>query len=389
MNNRVNLSIKETVSVLSNIVPVVFSMAVCAGMGAFASTVFACLAALICTVVEEKQQMPLYVSLLVITYTFKEFGASTAALSIVICGILLATSALFYKKIKNKLGKLQDNPIVGAVMLSCALTVTVLFTTDYFGIGATGNTAKEMISSYLSLGFHPNWRGVLYGTIVMVIMITFPRKFKKATKVVSAAFIALIFTTVLNLFLNPSDMITAIREAGTLSFNEYKSSILLPVLNSKPSVLFSLFSGTSLFITYFYMIIQNKNCKKSDFITCGILNCIFGFGTCMPIPNTVKKNKVLNGVLACVLTGIIFFVFHDFIARIPVHSCAVVIIVGAWQSVKWSKVKKIFSSVLNIFIFVCILVFGLFGGYHFVPISALVAFGIYSYENNLKRIKTE
>ncbi len=384
MNNRVNLSTKETAAVLSNIVPVVFSMAVCAGMGAFAGAVFACIAVLICSVAEEKQQMPIYVSLLIITYTFKEFGASSTALSIVICGILLAISGLFYKKAKEKLDNLSDNPVIGAVMLSCALTITILFTTDYFGIGATGNTAKEMISSYLSLGFHPNWRGVLYGTIVLVVMITFPRKFKKATKVIGAAFIALIITTILNLFLNPSDMITAIREAGALSFDEYKSNIFFPVLNSKPIVLLSVFSGASLFLTYFYMILQNKNCKKSDFITCGILNCIFGFVTCMPIPNTAKKSKILNGVLACILTGVIFFVFHDFIARVPVHSCAVVIIVGAWQSVKWSEVKKIFSSALNIFLFVPIIVFSLWTGYFYVPFYALVAFRLYSYEKSEK-----
>lgn len=357
MNNKNAFSIKGTASQLTAVMPIAFSMAICAGMGAFAGAVFACVAALICTAVEEKKQMPIYVSLLTITYTFREFGVSTLALSIAICGILLLISAFFIKKAKAAFNKYSDNPVIGTVMLSCALTVTVLFTTDYFGIGATGNTAKEMISSYLSLGFHPNWRGVLYGTIVMVIMITFPRKFKKASKIIAPAFIALTAATVLNLFLNPSDMITAIREVGTLSFDEFKNTLILPIFDSKPNILYSIICGLSLFITYFYMLLQNENSKKTDFISCGIL----------------------NRVAASVLTGIIFFALQSFIARIPVHACAVVLIVGAWQSVKWSEVKKSFSSALSILIFVIILVLGLYRGYHCVPIYALVAFHFYSF----------
>lgn len=378
MENKINFSIKETASVLTGVIPIALSMAVCAGMGPFAGAVFACMAALICGTVEEKKQMPVYVSFLIITYAFREFGASTASLSIVICGILLAFSSLFFNKAKEKFNMTSSGPIIGAVMLLSAITVTVLFTTDYFGIGATGNTVREIIASYISLGFHPNWRGVLYGTIVMVVMITFPRKFKRASKVINAAFIALIITTALNYLLNPTDMITAIREIGTLSFYEYKRSFLFPIFNSKPMLYYSLVCGISLFITCFYAISTNENFKKSDFIIGGISNCVIGFGTCMAIPNNIKKNKILNGVIASLITGLIFFVFQDFIARIPVHSCAVVLIVGVWQSVKWGEVKKIFSSLFNTALFVLIAIASLLLGFIFTHLAAFVTLEMYS-----------
>lgn len=355
MKSKTNFSIKDTFSILSNITPLVFSMAVCAGMGAFAGAVFACIACLVSAVTEPKKQMPLYLSLLIITYTFKEFGASTLALSMVICGIFLLIASFFFKKSELNAENFINSPVVGGIMLSCALTVTIIFTTDYFGIGATGNTAKEMISSYLSLGFHPNWRGVLYGTIVMVIMITFPRKFKKATKVISAAFIALIVTTILNLFLNPSDMITAIREAGAFSFEDYKNTLILPIFNSKPHILYSIFCGLSLFFTYSYLLLQNRFCNNSENISYGIT----------------------NRITASVLTAIIFFALQGFIARIPVHSCAVVLIVGAWQSVKWSEVKKTFLSVWGILIFIIILISGLYRGFTWVPAYAFVLYRSY------------
>ena len=377
--------LKDTASIITTVLPIALSMAVCMGAGAIAGAVFACIAALIGFTADEKKQMPYYVSFLIITYTFREFGAATASLSIIICGLLLFVSALFYKKAKEALESGSDNSAFAAIMLSTALTVTILFTTDYFGIGATGNTTTEIIKSYLSLGFHPNWRGVLYGTIVMVIMITFPRKFKKASKIINAAFIALIITTALNYLLNPSDMITAIKETGSFSFADYKATFLFPLINSKPDaldILTSFLCGISLYLTSFYMILQNDNCKKSDFILSGVANCITGFGTCLPIPAQIKKNKIINRIIASIIIAIIFLVFRDFIERIPVHSCAVVLIVGAWQSVKWSEIKKAFSSANNIFIFVYILLSVIAFGFECAPIFTLVGIRI---KNNINR----
>ena len=374
MDKKSLFSIKDTAFTLTSVLPVVFSMAICAGMGSFAGALFACIATLICaSSVEEKKQMPIYVSLLIVTFTFKEFGASATALSISVCGILLVISSLFYDKIKEAYIKNAENSVVGSVMLSCAIVATILFTTDYFSIGATGNTSKEMIESYLSLGFHPNWRGVLYGTIVLVVMITFPRKFKKATKIISAPFIALIITTILNLFLNPSDMISSIREVGYLNFEDFKNILLLPVLSEKPTVVFSVFSGLSLFVTAFYFNLQNKNTNKTDIVASGVLNCISGFSVCMFIPAIARKRNIIGRIIAAITAGAIFFVFYDFIARTPVSSCAVVIIVGVWQSVKWSEVKKIFSSLQSVFIFMIIIAFALVKEYTYVPLIALVA----------------
>ena len=374
-----NLYFKDTANIITSVLPFALSMAVCMGAGAVAGAVFACIAALIGFTADEKKQMPYYVSFLIIAYTFREFGAATASLSIIICGLLLLVSALFYKKAKAALESGSDNSAFAAIMLSTALTVTILFTTDYFGIGATGNTTTEIIKSYLSLGFHPNWRGVLYGTIVMVIMITFPRKFKKASKIINASFVALVVTTALNYLLNPSDMITAIKETGSFSFADYKATFLFPLINSKPDalgILTSFLCGISLYLTSFYMILQNDNCKKSDFILSGVANCTTGFVTCMPIPAQIKKTKIISRIIASIIIAIIFIMFRDFIERIPVHSCAVVLIVGVWHSVKWSEIRKAFSSAINIFIFAVIIIFAIARGFELAPICALMAIKI-------------
>lgn len=331
MKNKSVELIKQTSLTFTSIIPFVLSAAVCSGMGAFAGAVFSCIAAFVCSVVEPKKRMPVYASVLIVTYAFREFGAPAASLAIIISGICMLISGFFFKKIKKPADSPVNGAVSGAVMMTTALTVTALFTTDYFGIGASGNTFREIMASYVSLGFHPNWRGVLYGTIVLVIMITFPRKFKKAAKVIDFAFVALIVTTALNFILNPAYMTTAIKEIGALSFSSFKNTFWFPLGNSDISFIGAAVCGIALFFTSISALLQSEECSKTDFSDCGKINLITGIVTCMAIPCKIKsKKETASGLIAAILSAVLFLALHDYIARIPLHSCAVVLIVGVW-----------------------------------------------------------
>ena len=168
MSNKIKSISLEAISRFTKTFPLTLSICVCTGMGSLAGVIFAFIAAFLCGETEQKKFMSVYTSFLIAVFTFKSYGPGALSVAIISGGILLIISSFAYDKIK----KLLCSSAVPSAMLATALCVTVLFTTDYFGIGAVGKTPREMIASYLSLGFHPNWRGVLYGTIVMVIMIT-------------------------------------------------------------------------------------------------------------------------------------------------------------------------------------------------------------------------
>lgn len=379
MKNKSVEIIKQTSYTLTSVIPFVLSAAVCSGMGAYAGAVFSCIAAFFCTIVETKKRIPLYIAVLIMTYAFREFGASTASLTIIISSICLLISSFFFKKIKKPAESPVINAVSGAVMISTALTVTALFTTDYFGIGAIGNTFREIMESYVSLGFHPNWRGVLYGTIVLVIMITFPRKFKKASKVIDFAFVALVFTTVLNFFLNPPYMTTAIKEIGEFAGVSFR----LRIPASDISVVGAAVCGIALFFTTSSALLQNEECSKKDFSDCGKLSLLSGMFICMPIPCKIRARKdMLSGFIAAVLSAVLFFALHGYMERIPLHSCAVVLIVGVWQSIKWSELKKAFSGLLTVFLFIVILMTGIMLGFVYGIITASVVAIVYiAYSN--------
>lgn len=372
-NNKILSFAKETVKALTFMFPLAFSVAVCLGFSEIIGVLFACIAMILVPTDRFEKSMPTYSAFLIMGYVYfhnlKEYRGEAAFCAFLICGILLIASSFFYEKLKT----LFASPAVSGVMLATALTVTVLFTTDYFGIGATGNTVREMIASYVSLGFHPNWRGVLYGTIVMVIMITVPRKFKKFSKTFSASFIALAATLLLNLALNPADMATSITEitdgtkANLLAF-------LFGEITSFKNIIYAIPSGIALFLVSFYAISQNENSKKSDYIIAGAANAAIGVLAYFPLPYGIKKKSFLPGITAAAITLFMLYFGESLILRIPLHSCAVVLIVGAWQSMKWGEMKKAFSGILPVVCFTaCVLSCLLTGIVHGILISFLIS----------------
>lgn len=334
---------KNAAYYLTNYFPLAFCMAVCFGFRAAIGIIFSCLTILFAPDIKSNKIMPLIISFFILGSNIE--NSLEASL---ICGILLIISSFCF----NKLKKLFYLPAISGIMLAGALTVTVMFTTNYFGIGATGGNVTEMIKSYISLGFHPNWRGVLYGTIVLVIMITFPRKFKSFNKYVSAPFIALFITLILNLFLNPSYMITSISEipySDTIWIKDY--------FISRTELNFSIETvliGLSLFVICFYSVSTLDSSNRNDFIACGVANTLSAGLIGFPLPYGVNKNSktIISRIIAATILLVIFFIFDDILLRIPVHSCAVVIIVSAWESVKWSEIKKTFAGISPLFIFV-------------------------------------
>lgn len=300
--------------------PIAVSMAVCSNITAIAFLISALLYSFLYVRNNKKVPMQVYLAFLIINQAASVNGLETALIGIAICLILFGISAFF----KDKLKELISPAVTSAVMLSTAFSMTALQTTNYFGIGATGNTVVEIFKNYRSLGFHPNWRGILYGTIVMVIMITFPRKFKKLSMIIKAPFIALLFVMLLNIVLIPKNMISPIAEAGKISFNGFNIFEI-----SNINILYSVLCGFSLFACLFTLL-NSKNEAIETSSTASVLS------------------KRLVGILplaVCIPLSIPF-------ARTPVAACAVVFIVGGWQSVKWGEFKKAFISPISIIAFV-------------------------------------
>lgn len=353
-------------------------MAVCSGVGAAGGILASAIACLLIVCKKTKLIMPVYASYLIIAFTYSEYGLSTLTASIALSGaamIALAFLGFDFKRIVFK-------PVTVAIMLATAISVTVIETNNYFGIGATGNTVNTFLHSYRSFGFHPNWRGVLYGTIVLVIMITYPRKFKKADKIVRAPFVALAVTFILNILLNPVELISPIAEVGAYPLS--LKPLLLPTLKGGINLGGVLTSGISLFIMTAYSVSEH-NGSNLDYASTGAANCFCSglAGAFIPTTTHTYKRYSFEGIPAAILCILIFLLCGKFIARIPVASCAVVLIVGAWQSVKWNEIKRAFVDVPSLGSFIAVIFFMLlFGAVKGVLFGGLCSFICSVFVNN-------
>lgn len=338
-NNTFNDIIKKFLFPLAFIFPFVLSMGACSNIGALWSCILTVILTIFVDKFDKKNLLFILLNFTVITYLLNSFGYLSAVIALVISGILLC----FGEKLSSVIKRFADSPSYAGLMLATALTVTVLQTTNYFGIGATGNTAREMIESYVSLGFHGNWRGVLYGTIVLVIMITYPRKFKKFSKIIHASLFALIISVVLNFFLNPPDMITSINEISSLEFNKS-----LNINITFWGMIISIICGIIIAFSN-ELILLNENTERKDFLKVGLINIILAPALCF-VPQKIDKSSFKN-IPVAVIIALLIFLIKDIIIRIPIHSCAVVLIVGAWQAVEWKHFKKAFKKPASVFIF--------------------------------------
>ncbi len=273
-----------------------------------------------------------------ILYVFAQFGVFSGIVS------FLIGAMAFFILLKLPISKYINTHISASITLALAFCATALFTTDYFGIGATGTTVYEIMRSYRYLGFHANWRGVLYGTITLVIMITYPRAFKKLKSFIPAPAVALAAPYILNLFLNPNIATTYINEPINIYYG-------LP--------LFSPLSALGLFYSFlgglaFALLLQIYKDKDS-----GI------FYGAPKLHSTSYKPENLNfyfALLYALFMIALTFLLKSVFIRIPLHSMAVVPIVAAWQSVKWKGIAAAFrhgfiSWLLAVLTFGLILVF--------------------------------
>ena len=275
------------------------------------------------------------------------YGLNTALAGTLLCAVLIIVVS-FLKP--EKLKSAAYTPAIAAVMLGFTLYMTVMQTTDYFGIGATGRNAVEMLKSYRSLGFHGNWRGVLYGTIVLVVMIVYRRKFKNLSKKIPAAFWCFIITIPLNIILVPGRMISPINEIGFFSY--YSNFLSFTSVNIFGCIL----CGFSMLFIYLYRYtVDNVPVDKKNSILSGIILCTASLtGSVAPYPSQNKHKKLFDKItesFTCAAICIIIIVLlNRIIGRTPVPTCAVILIIGMWQQNIWRYLKSAFISGITGFV---------------------------------------
>lgn len=286
----------------------------------------------ICSMLSAKLKNKIYapdVFLLVpIHYIASECGIYTLPACIVGGAIIY----FIISKIINKNHRI--NAIIAWMTLMLALIATVILTNLYFGIGSSGSTAIEMLRSYRSLGFHPHFRGLLYGTITLFAMITYPFKFRKLNKRVPAEFMTLLIPLILNLFLNPQKELTTVNEIATFKI-PFDFPYTSEETNNLTVILGCLYVGFVLFLRS-----DEKTTTRNT-----LTNITSGFLSFLPARQfDITSYSLVSAIVTISVSGAVVLLFPDILARIPMHCVGALLIVSAWQQVPYKNLSLLFKK---------------------------------------------
>jgi SulP family sulfate permease len=327
--------------------PLALAMGVCSNLGIYAGIISAFFASLFSGFAGRRQLAPTYLVYLIYLLLSLEAGRGAASVALAAASVISFIAAF---GTGEYLKRFTNSVFIAGILLAAAFCTTAMQTTFYFGIGASGESVLKMIGDYVSRGFHPNWRGVLYGTITLVIMITYPRKFKSFCIKLPASFAALTVTLVLNLFLNPDAATTAIDEAGYYSFLPsdilggalYNGFSLGDIAGRGILLTFSVFAMAAV-MSYSFVRYEEITTRRERVLPalCGLLCSLTGG---LPVTYTGRESRGVSGGVTCAVLTLAMLAARPLVSRIPVATLAVILIVTAWQAVDWRGVGLAFKG---------------------------------------------
>ena len=311
-----------------------FALSVCAVTGLGLGVFLIC--SIICFVFSAKSKNQIFAPHVFLLLPLFYVLAQGSALA---WGLAVALGGLFYLCLTKFVQKAPVPDFVASGMcLGIAVGVTILLTNSYFGIGADSFTPFDMLKEFRSLGFHPNFRGLFYGTITLFAMITYPFKFRKLNKYIPAAFITLLIPYIFNLFLNPNKELTTINESVYLVLTENIKAEFFSFIDISPLDIPCILKGAVGFGAILFVF------GDSDTLTCPV-NCASGVLSGIPVKEyPIRSYGIMSAIVSVVVIALSVFLCTPAFSRLPLHCAGAMLIVSAWQSLPTASIKNVFKE---------------------------------------------
>lgn len=331
------------------ILPLALAFGALAGLGMPAGVIAAVAAGLLAALVPGRVPFaagPVCIVFLVFSACAGRYGLPVALTASFFAGALVYLALLLRA---DRLLRWIPAPVAGGFTIGAALVMTILQTNNYFGINAAGVSAVDMLLSYRSFGFHANWRTVLYGTVVLVLMITYPRKFKKLRYKVPAQFVSLVIALGLHLCLVPfagqspvlevGGFARALSESGGILFGGFAVAPTGGLLVSAAAIALSILvcsGGTR----------PAREPQTGRVLLLGAGNLLLPLIGGMPIGAAREKTGAtrIAPLFSSVLMLAAVLLLGGVIERIPLSVLAVILIVTMWEKLDFAALKKVFGS---------------------------------------------
>ena len=272
-------------------------------------------------------------------------------------GILLILAALF------KIGKLVSyipSPVITGFTSGIAVIIVLGQVDNFFGTHSKGESAVFKLISYAKLGFHPNLWAILFGVVVVLIMLFYPKKF---AAFVPSSLAGIVIALLLNILLNPDASHSTVTEVGAIPKSLMtNNSILLNGFDLKniTTLIFPAISIATLGMIESLLcgacagkMKHEKLDADRELLSQGIGNLLIPLLGGVPATAAIARTSVaiksggvtrLVSVFHSVTLILSMFLLGGVMSRIPLSALAGVLAVTAWRMNEWNSIKQIFSK---------------------------------------------
>ena len=280
-----------------------------------------------------------------------QYGIGGVLLAGFLSGVILLLAALF------KVGKLVSYipaPVITGFTSGIAIIIALGQIDNFFGTVSEGENALAKLISYGKLGFAPNWWAVLFGALVVLIMVIYPKKWNA---VVPSSLASIIVACALNFILNPG-----VPEVGAIpqsimtgdslllkgfDFSNVTGLIMPAVSIAALGMIESLLCGASA-----GKMKGEKLDATRELVAQGVGNMIIPLFGGVPATAAIARTSVaiksggqtrLVSVFHSITLLLSMFLLGGVMSRIPLAALAGVLMVTAFRMNEWEAIKKFFS----------------------------------------------
>lgn len=285
-----------------------------------------------------------------------QYGITGVLTAGFLSGVILIVAALC------KVGKLVSylpSPVITGFTSGIAIIIALGQIDNFFGTKSVGTNQIEKIASYFTGegSFSVNWWAVMFGAMVMLIMIVYPKKWNG---VVPSSLVGIIVALVVNMICFPEPVVA---EVGAIPSS-------LVTADSIAMKGFDLANITALITPAFSVaalgMIESLLCGASagkmkgerldaqrELIAQGVGNMVIPLLGGVPATAAIARTSVaiksggqtrLVSVFHSIVLILSMFLLGGVMSRIPLSALAGVLMVTAFRMNEWHAIKSIFSK---------------------------------------------
>lgn len=280
-----------------------------------------------------------------------KYGMQGILLASFLAGCILIAAGIL------KLGKIIyfiPSSVITGFTSGIAVIIALGQLDNFFGVQSEGELAITKVLSYFTSGFDLNWQAALIGSMVILIMIIWPKRWNAR---VPSSLVALAVVLIFNYFAKfdvsvvgeiPKSLFLSERMSFSTLVNSEIWDFVIPSFSiAALAMIESLLCGASAG--------KMKNEKLNgdrELIAQGVGNVLIPFFGGVPATAAIARTSVaikagcetrLAGIIHALVLLLSMFVLAPVMSSIPLSALAGVLIVTAWRMNDWENIHYIFG----------------------------------------------